>query len=238
MDAQRLLDNSGEEERYLKALFTNFKQGLLKLQGEVLVGGKPLITFPRVWVVALSKSDLLPDTDVVAFRDLVVEKAAGELSELRTVLSGFVEAPEALSVGEDFVLLSSAKFEPGKIEVTKRVGLDLILPIAAMLPLSRAIGWILAMKRGSEVADHLRTTVIPLVLLIIAKVPLPGPLRFVVALVGPSLADFLVRLANDRIEALNRDAKVKHDYVSILLTNFGLDLERGEKDQVLLRSLK
>jgi len=36
----------------------------------------------------------------------------------------------------------------------------------------------------------------------------------------------------------NRNAKDKHDYVSIMLTNFGLDLERGEKDQVLLRSLK
>ena len=238
VDAQRLLDNSGEEERYLKALFTNFKNGLLKLQGELLADGKPLVTFPRVWVVALSKTDLLPDFDVLGFRDLVVEKAAGELSELRTVLSGFVEAPDALSVGEDFVLLSSAKFEPGKIEVTKRIGLDLILPIAAMLPLSRTIGWILAMKKGGEVADHLQRTVTPLVLLITTKVKLPGPLKFVVDTIGPGLADFALKLTNDKIDAFNRNAKAKHDYVSIMLTNFGLDLEKGEKDQVLLRSLK
>jgi hypothetical protein len=238
VDAQRLLDNSDEEERYLKALFTNFKHGLLKLRGELLAGGKPLVTFPRVWVVALSKSDLLPDFDVSGFRDLIVEKAAGELSELRTVISGFVLAPDALSVGEDFVLLSSAKFEPGKIEVTKRIGLDLILPIAAMLPLSRAIGWILAMKKGGEVAEHLLSTVTPLVLLITTKVKLPGPLKIVVAIIGPSLADFAKKLTNDKIDVFNRNAKDKHDYVSIMLTNFGLDLERGEKDQVLLRSLK
>ncbi len=32
------------------------------------------------------------------------------------------------------MLLSSAKFAPGKIEVAERVGLDLILPVACMLP--------------------------------------------------------------------------------------------------------
>ncbi|MET4639566.1 ATP/GTP-binding protein [Mycetocola sp. 2940] len=238
VDAQRLMDNSGEEERYLKALFTNLKNGLLKLRDDLLEDGKPLVMFPRVWVVALSKSDLLPDFDVCELRDLIVEKAAGELSELRTVLGGFIQAPDALSVGEDFVLLSSAKFEPGSIEVTKRIGLDLILPMAAMLPLSRTIGWILAMKKGGEVANHLLSTVTPLVLLITTKIKLPGPLKFVVALIGPSLADFMAKLTNDKLDEFNRDAKDKHDYVSIMMTNFGLDLERGEKDQVLLRSLK
>lgn len=238
VDAQRLLDNSGQEASYLKALFTNFKVGLSKLSGDLLTNGKPLVAFPRVWVVALSKSDLLPDLDVVGFRDLIVEKAAGELSALRVEISGFVEAPSALSVGEDFVLLSSAKFEPGKIEVTKRVGLNLVLPIAAMLPLSRAIGWILKMRKGGAVANHLLKNVTPLVHLITTKVKLPGPLADVVAVVGPGLAIFVKKLTNDTIDEFNRDAKAKHDYVSTVLTNFGLDLDKGEQDKVLLRSLK
>ena len=90
--------------------------------------GKPLVEFPRIWILALSKADLLPDLDVFEFRDLVIDKASDDLDELRKVLAGLVESPDALSVGEDFVLLSSAKFEPNRIEVTERIGLDLVLP--------------------------------------------------------------------------------------------------------------
>ena len=238
VDAQRLKDNSGEEARYLKALFTNFKNGLLKLKSDVLSGGKPLVAFPRVWVVALSKSDLLPEFDVVVFRDLVVEKSAGELSELRRVIGDFIEAPAALSVGEDFVLLSSAKFEPGKIEVNHRIGLDLILPMAAMLPLSRTIGWILGMKKGGEVANHLLENATPVVYFITSRLSLlPGWLKSF-AIVGPALADFATKIATDKLADFNREAKARHDYVSTVLTNFGLDLDRGEQGKVLLRSLK
>ena len=141
VDGQRLLDNAGEEERYLKSLLANFRNGLLSLKDDLLEDGKPLVEFPRIWIMALSKADLLPDLDVFEFRDLVIEKACDDIDELRKVLAGLVEASDALSVGEDFVLLSSAKFEPGKIEVTERIGLDLILPMAAMLPFERHVRW-------------------------------------------------------------------------------------------------
>src|SRR5699024_5545163 len=70
VDGQRLLDYTGEEERYLKSLFTNFSNGLLALQDEILDEEKELSQFPRIWVIALSKADLLPDMDVIAFRDM------------------------------------------------------------------------------------------------------------------------------------------------------------------------
>ena len=82
-----------------------------------------------------------------------------DLDELRNVLKGLVESNDALSVGEDFLLLSSAKFEANRIEVTERVGLDLILPLAAMLPFERHIRWVEEMRLGAiglqraEVAD-------------------------------------------------------------------------------------
>ena len=71
----------------------------------------------------------MPELDVFGFRDLVIGKASADLGELRKVLEGLVESPDALAVGEDFVRLSSAKFEPNRIEVTERIGLDLILPL-------------------------------------------------------------------------------------------------------------
>ena len=119
VDGQRLLDNSGEEERYLKSLLANVKNALLSLKDDLLEDGQPLVEFPRIWIMALSKADLLPEMNVFNFRDLVIEKAREDLEELRNVLEGLVEVSEALSVGEDFMLLSSAKFEVDKIEVTK-----------------------------------------------------------------------------------------------------------------------
>jgi len=41
VDGQRLLDNAGEEERYLKSLMTNFRNGLQALTRDLLVDGKP-----------------------------------------------------------------------------------------------------------------------------------------------------------------------------------------------------
>jgi ABC-type uncharacterized transport system YnjBCD ATPase subunit len=238
VDGQRLLDNSGEEGRYLKALLTNFGNGLLKLKDQLLVDGKPLVKFPRIWMMALSKSDLLPDLDVVGFRDLLVEKAGGEIVELSKVLAGLIEAPDALSVGEDFVLLSSAKFEPGKIEVAKRVGLQLILPLAAVLPFSRFVRWALAMHKGGKVAGYLLGSVSPLAVLIGGKVKLPGPLGLLGIFGGSQLAEAAAKLAGDKLKEMNDEAKAKHDYLTAMVTGFELALAKGEKERVLLRSIK
>ena len=88
VDGQRLLDNAGEEERYLKSLLGSFRTGLLRLKDQLLEDGKPLVRFPRIWILALSKADLLPDLDVFGFRDLVISKASDDLGELRKVLRG------------------------------------------------------------------------------------------------------------------------------------------------------
>jgi hypothetical protein len=48
---------------------------LQNLKEDLLVEGKPLVRFPRIWMMALSKSDLLPGLDVIGFRDLVIGKA-------------------------------------------------------------------------------------------------------------------------------------------------------------------
>jgi len=236
VDGQRLLDNAGEEERYLKSLLGSFRTGLLRLKDDLLEDGKPLVKFPRIWILALSKADLLPEIDVFKFRDLVVSKASEDLDELRKVLKGFVESPDAFAVGEDFVLLSSAKFEANRIEVTERIGIELILPMAAMLPFERHTQWVKEKRAGAKLTEDLIGDAAVLAAALMGKAKLPGPIGFVVALVARNVVNPAAELVGDRLKERNAEALAKQEYMSALLTRFRLDLDDGEKEQVLLRS--
>lgn len=241
VDGQRLLDNAGEEERYLQSLLANFRNGLLSLKDELLEGGKPLVEFPRIWIMALSKSDLLPDLDVFNFRDLLIEKAGEDINALREVLAGLVEGSDALSVGEDFVLLSSAKFGAEKIEVAKRIGLELILPMAAILPFERHLRWARAKQIPGKVAENLLSGAGTLAAALIGnKFQPPGPVGPLLRLVGlvfsKEALNTAVQLAGDKLRKANSEALAKNDYMTATLTGFRMDLEQGEKEQILLRS--
>lgn len=243
VDSQRLLDNVGEEERYLKSLFSNFRNGLLSLKDELLDDGKLLVEFPRIWTIALSKSDLLPNLDVFNFRDLLIEKAGEDINALRDVIAGTVEGKEALSVGEDFVLLSSAKFGVDKIEVAKQVGLDLILPIAAILPFERHLRWAHAKLIPRKVAENLLSGAGILAAALVGNKFKPagpaGPLlKFVGLILSKEVIDAATRLAGEKLKEANAQAMAQKDYMAATLTGFRIDLDKGEKDQILLRSLK
>jgi hypothetical protein len=240
VDGQRLLDNAGEEERYLKSLLANLRNSLVLLKDDLLADGKPLVEFPRIWVMALSKADLLPDMDVFTFRDLLIEKACDEMDELRKVLAGLVEASDALSVGEDFVLLSSAKFEAGRIEVTERVGLELILPLAAMLPFERHVRWSQMRQIPGKVVENLLAGAGGLAAGLIGRkgISLPGPFGRLMSIVGPDLVSAAVKVAGDKLGEMNAQALAKHEYLTATLTGFRMDLDKGEEKRVLLRSLR
>lgn len=247
VDGQKMLDNAGEEERYLKSLFANVKNALLSLKDDLLEDG-PLLRFPRIWILALSKADLLPELNVFDFRDLVIETAREDLEQLREVLTGLLEASEALSVGEDFLLLSSAKFEVGKIEVSKRVGLDLILPIAATLPFERLARWNQTKEVPWKVLEALLGGAGALVALLIggkgiggAAAKLPGPLMPVLTILGfTSLADALneaTRMSSEKLKEAHAEALAQQDSLKATLTEFRLKLNSAEDEQVLIRSL-
>ena len=244
VDGQKLLDYAGEEEKYLKSMLRGLQSGLDRLKEEILADGKPLAQFPRIWLLALSKADLHPDLDVQGFQDLVVEKAAGDVAALRETLKGFVQVPEALSIGEDFMLLSSAKFEPGKIEVAKRVGLDLILPVASMLPLERIVQWAdrleIPLKVLGALVDNadafaavLTGVVAKFVVRFLLKVPKVGPILSTIAI--PALVA-LVELSASKLEEIHTQALADRDYLTAILTQFRLDLDRGVKDHLLVKS--
>ena len=253
VDGQKLLDYAGEEERYLKSLLTNFRQGLLRLKDDLLADEDRLVEFPRIWILALSKADLFPDWDIYTFRDLVIGKAAGDIDRLREALEEFVDTPQALSVGEDFMLLSSAKFElstadaaPVDIDVTQQLGLDLIMPVASLLPLERRILWTQRLEIPRKVLDTLADGAEDLaaalkgplgigLVKVISKLPKVGRAASVAA-VPVFLA--AAEAAGPKLKDLNAQARENRDYLTATLTQFKLDLEQGVKERLLIRSLK
>ena len=237
---------AGEEEKYLKALLWGIRGGLEQLGDDILTDGEPLTEFPRIWILALSKADLHPGLNADGFRELIVEKAAGDVIALRDTLKTFVQVPEALSLGEDFLLLSSARFEPGKIEVAERVGLDLILPVATMLPLERLAQWAgkfdIPLKVLGGLVDHADALasvlaspgVAAVAKKFLAKIPKAGPVLAPIAV--PALAG-VVKLGKSKLEEVHAQALADRDFLTAVLTQFRLDLSQGVQDHLLVKSL-
>jgi len=252
VDGQKLVDYEGQEERYLTSLLSNFRQGVLRLKEDLLAHEDRLTEFPRIWILALSKADLLPDWTVQTFRDLVIRKANDDVDRLREAIQGVLETPGALSIGEDFMLMSSAKFElssadsaPVEIDVTQQVGLDLILPVVSVLPLERRVQWSERMEIPRRVLDSLAdgAEVLAVALMggkllqvdkLVAKVPKVGPLANVAL---PALVA-AVKLSETQLREVNSAAREKRDYLTAMLTQFRLDLEQAVTDKLFIRSLK
>ncbi|MBM9459105.1 hypothetical protein JK386_04265 [Nocardioides sp. zg-536] len=246
VDGQRLLDNQGEEERYLKSLFSNFRNSLVLLQDDLLTDDARLVTFPRIWMIALSKADLLPELDVHGFKELVIEKAGADIVGLRDVLSDLAESSTALSVGEDFVLISSAKFSPGAIEVSQRVGLDLILPMASILPFERHVRWAQAGNIKRDVAlkllSNAETVALGLGLtgkiaasLLSRKSRIAGAVGFALSQLTPKLEEAIQKAASN-IEAAEVEAGTKAENLAATLSHFHRDLAAAEDAAILVRS--
>lgn len=244
VDGQKLKDFEGQEEQYLKSLLTNFRQGLLRLKDDLVTEDGRLVEFPRIWLLALSKADLFPQWDVDTFRDLIIRKTAPDVEKLRETLAEFIESPEALSMGDDFMLLSSAKFEPSPldsdtphIDVTQRVGLDLVLPVASMLPLERRVQWSEQWNIPRKVLDSLADGAESLAGVLtgkttsrlLDKVPRVGK---VAKAAIPVIAE-AVRIAGPKLKEANEKAREKNDFLRATLTQFKLDLEQGRDDKLI-----
>ncbi|WP_166390375.1 TRAFAC clade GTPase domain-containing protein [Nocardioides ochotonae] len=250
VDGQKLVDHRGEEERYLKSLMGNFRQSILRLKDDLLAEQGRLVEFPRIWIVALSKADLLPDWDVNTFRDLVILNAGDDLNRLRATIEDLIETPEALSIGEDFMLLSSAKFElrsedqaPVEIDTTQRVGLDLVLPVASLLPMERRVQWSERMNIPRKVLDSLADGAELLAVGLtggkyatvekfLSKVSRTNQASRVAYKALPVLAD-AVGMAGTKLKEMNEQARAQHDYLRATLTQFKRDLEQGNDDKVI-----
>jgi hypothetical protein len=164
-----------------------------------------------------------------------------------------VDTPAALSLGEDFMLLSSAKFELSAarsalvgIDVTDRVGVDLILAVAALLPLERRVQWSERMEIPRRVLATLADGAESLAGILrggqffgrerlLARLPKIGPLASRAAI--PALVA-AVEMAESQVRQINAQARENRDYLTATLTQFKLDLERAVSARVLIKSLK
>jgi hypothetical protein len=151
------------------------------------------------------------------------------------------------------MLLYSAKFELSaagpelvEIDVTQRVGLDLILPVASMLPLERRVQWSERMEIPRIVLDTLadgaETMAAVLVAAkglgiekMVAKLPIVGP--FVGKAALPALVA-AAKMGGAQLRETNAQARKHHDFLTATLTQFKLDLDQGIKDKLLIKSPK
>lgn len=246
VDGQELLDHAGQEERYLGRLFGSLSNSLLALKDDLLKDEEQLVQFPRIWILALSKADLLPDMTASTFSQLVTKAGGHHLNEFRAVIEGFVVGDEALAVGEDFMVLSSAKFEPGRIDMDQQVGVDLLLPLAAMLPFERHLRWAKNKELPAKVARELLSNTEDVLKVLawasglLKKIKLPGPLAVVAnaaaIVLSTSIISEIVNMADDKLEDVYENAIKKKDVLGAVLTQFRMDLDSAEKDGALLRS--
>lgn len=243
VDGQRLQEYAGEEERYLRYLFDGFSSTLSDVQDEILQSGGLLKQFPRIWVLALSKADLWPDMTVQDFENLLNKKAGSEINALRSKLLEFIEDDEAFSFGKDFLLLSSAKFTPGSIDMSQRKGLDVLLPLACVLPIQRHLWWqelkVLPMNLAEKMLDlDLVKVLVPVVVKALRAGKGTGHIKFVAA---SFFADLVEQMADQSFENLARiqaEATEKREFLKALVAEFTQRLNQAEHDRVLVRDSK
>ncbi len=141
-------------KNYLTHLLKSFRDEIERLRSKYLEAHLPLSSFPRVWLIALSKADALPGKTVEWFRDEVIKNANDEINALRDTLKSLVARPDCLALGEDFLLLSSAQFDDTAskvVDASKRLGVDVISPLSVTAPLQWARRWSQVEKHGERV---------------------------------------------------------------------------------------
>ena len=147
-------------------------------------------------------------------------------------------------MGDDFLLLLSARFEPGRIDVDERVGLNLLLPVALLLPLERMVDWLerfeIPRKWMNTLADNADSFAAILVgaaalKTALARVPKIGPALTAVAIPVMTAA---IKLGGAELKKTNQAAQTKQDYMTAILTQFKLDLEQGVNDDLLSKPLR
>lgn len=239
IDAARLLEYPGEEERYLKSVFSNFQNSLLEVKDRVIEEGAQLEQFPRIWMIALSKADLLPEMTVESFQELVILKAGAEINALRQVIADFVGHDDALSVGEDYVLLSSAQFTPGHIDLQNQKGIDIILPLATIFPMERFLKWKELKALPLKLLDKKFAQAAPMIIEVALAKVLPKLPIFKKFPAAVGFAPLLAELADSALDGLRQardNALENQDFYSALMAEFMSKLKIAERDHVFAKS--
>jgi hypothetical protein len=141
VDASKL---KKEGSKYLKRLFGNFKDQLVRIHEDCLGNKKlPFKYFPRLWFICLSKADIFPEWTVQKFKK-ELEVASEEIANVERVLNTFVRKQQKVDFQSGYLLLSSLKVNAKTLKIEnweKTVGVDAIVPISFFAPIFRAYKW-------------------------------------------------------------------------------------------------
>lgn len=128
--------------------------------------------------------------------------------------------------------------------MTQRVGLDLILPVASLLPLERRVQWNERLEIPRKVLDTLADGAETLAAAMavgklsgldkfVGKLPKVGPLAYKAAI--PVLIA-AAKMTGPQLKQINARAREDHNYLTAALTQFKLELDQGVTDRLLIRS--
>lgn len=248
IDASRLTTDPDTQARYLKSVLGNYRATIQRMRRDLIPDGKLLVNFPRIWVLTLSKADLVPDITASDFTDLVVLHAADEVNQLREDIGQLVKGG-AVSIGEDYLRLSSAQFNPNEIDTAKTVGLDTIVPLTMLLPIGHFARWeerkILPMHKTrqalyqfNKIADNYNLGPTALAGVAIAnpllrKIPGLKQIRSISELAA--LIATAAQYGSGQLERMENDAKKNRDYLRAALLNLEATLSKAEEQGVLVR---
>lgn len=230
IDGQRLLDN---QEHYLPRLFKSFRDELSRQRVNLTKDNALLKEFPRVWIIGLSKADLFPGKDVEWLRSEVIRKACDEIEALRGEICSMVMEPEFISLGNDYILLSSAKFDPktGGVEDPKKtIGIELISPLAFITPLQYAKKWAGYERYGKKCTELIFDAFRGLTTRWLKWLPFVGPTFH--------LLDDLAKDGVSKLHLLHEEAIKKGDTVGAVLSKFLIRLNAPGTEKIYLSNDK
>lgn len=210
------------------------------MQDDILSNGGQLDQFPRIWVIALSKADLWPEMCVSDFENLLNKKAANEINALRSKLLEFINNDEAFSFGKDFLLLSSAKFTPGSIDTSQQTGVDVLLPLASVLPIQRHLWWqelkILPIGMAEKlIGNDIVQFLAPKAIAILRNAKFSRPKAMLLVAAFANLVEEMADQSSDSLLAFRDDAMKKRDFLRALVAEFTRKLQEVEEKRILVR---
>ena len=135
VDGERL-NNDGIS--YVNCLLDQFKNEIRNIRDALASDGKPITDFPKQWIIALSKADILPESKTA---EDICKTIVSDGSEQ---LEGLAKVIDSKDFGCQYLLISSVKGKDNKvINAHQYIGIQLIAPIALMsvlAELARKVG--------------------------------------------------------------------------------------------------
>ncbi|MBA2664507.1 MAG: hypothetical protein H0U74_19625 [Bradymonadaceae bacterium] len=116
---------------YVRHLLDQFRTEARRISDDFAANGEPLEPFPRQWIIAISKADLLPPE--VSAEVVCKEIVRGAVDQLE----GVAKAVNSPSFGSQYLLLSSVQGDGERVvDAHQFIGLQLVAPIALVSVLS------------------------------------------------------------------------------------------------------